>query len=268
VWVGNADGQPMEAISGVTGAGPVWHDVMLAAHQGLPARLFERPAGIVEHTICAEGGMLPSQNCPATRQERFMAGQEPTQPDRTHIAVPIDPALGCRAPASYPADRVAMRVFRILPPEAEPWMVAAGLPRVPPEICSPLVGSVSPPDKQTRRQGDGPVANSGGSLSPNLPVSLSVAPALIAPASGAVFAISPGIPLERQQVEFKARAGAEVTNLTIYIDGQPLAAFAGPPYRAFWQLAPGAHHASVSVTDEHGKEWRSAVIEFVVEATQ
>jgi hypothetical protein len=92
-----------------------------------------------------------------------------------------------------------------------------------------------------------------------------VGPALIAPPPGAVFAISPGVPLERQQVEFKARAGADVASLTIYVDGQLLAAFAGPPYRAFWQLAPGAHHASVSVTDEHGKEWRSAVVEFVVE---
>src|SRR5262249_42646796 len=95
-----------------------------------------------------------------------------------------------------------------------------------------------------------------------------VGPALVAPAPGAVFAISPGVPLERQQVEFKARAGADVTNLTIYVDGQPLAAFARPPYRAFWQLAPGAHHASGSVTDEHGKQWRSAVIEFVVEGAQ
>jgi hypothetical protein len=83
-----------------------------------------------------------------------------------------------------------------------------------------------------------------------------------------VFAISPGVPLERQQVEFKARAGADVANLTIYVDGQPLAAFAGPPYRAFWQLAPGPHRASVSVTDEHGKEWKSAVVEFVVEGAQ
>jgi len=256
VWVGNADGQPMEAISGVTGAGPVWHDVMLAAHQGLPAQPFERPAGIVERVICTEGGMLPSQNCPATRQERFIAGQEPTQPDMTHIAVPIDPALGCRAPAGYPADRVAMRVFRILPPEAEPWLVAAGLPRVPHETC-PLAATT---DHRPPTAGAAPLTDVGR------PSSV-VGPALVAPAAGAVFAISPGVPLERQQVEFKARAGAEVTNLTIYVDGQPLAAFAGPPYRAFWQLAPGAHHASVSVTDEHGKEWHSPVIEFVVEAT-
>jgi membrane peptidoglycan carboxypeptidase len=256
VWVGNADGQPMEAISGVTGAGPVWHDVMLAAHQGLPARPFERPAGIVERAICVEGGMLPSQNCPATRQERFIAGQEPTQPDITHIAVPIDLALGCRAPAGYPADRVTMRMFRILPPEAEPWIVAAGLPRMPRETC-PIAATTD--HRPPTTEATAPMVVGGSSSV--------VGPALIAPAPGAVFAISPGVPLERQQVEFKARAGAEVTNLTIYVDGQLLAVFAGPPYRAFWQLAPGAHRASVSVTDEYGKEWRSVEVQFVVQGT-
>jgi len=262
VWVGNADGQPMEAISGVTGAGPVWHDVMLAAHQGLPARPFERPAGIVERVICAEGGMLPSQNCPATRQERFITGQEPTQPDMSHIAIPIDPALGCRAPAGYPADRVAMRVFRILPPEAEPWMVAAGLPRLPRETCRMAQTTdhrLPTTDHRLPTTDAAPLTDVGRPWSV-------AGPALIAPAPGSVFAISPGVPLERQQVEFKARAGADVASLTIYVDGQPLAAFASPPYRAFWQLAPGAHRASVSVTDEHGKEWKSAVVEFVVEA--
>ncbi len=59
-----------------------------------------------------------------------------------------------------------------------------------------------------------------------------------------------------------------MAKLTIYVDGQPLAAFAGPPYRAFWRLAPGAHRATVSVTDEHGKVWKSAVVDFVVEGAQ
>src|SRR6476659_9780928 len=135
VWVGNADGQPMEAISGVSGAGPLWHDVMLAAHRGLPPRQFTRPDGIVELTICAEGGLLPTPSCPAIRRERFLAGSEPRQPDASHVAVKVDTHLGCRAPAGYPADRVTTHVFRILPPEAESWVVASGLTRVPRQVC-------------------------------------------------------------------------------------------------------------------------------------
>jgi membrane carboxypeptidase/penicillin-binding protein PbpC len=255
VWVGNADGQPMEAISGVSGAGPVWHDVMLAAHRGLPPRPFARPDGILELTVCAEGGMLPTPSCPATRRERFIAGSEPRQPDNTHVAVAVDPALGCRAPAGYPIDRVTTRVFRILPPEADGWMIAAGLPRVPGKIC-PTLASV-----------DQPLSVTGGAA---LPVadgsSAGVAPALLAPVPGAVFAVSPGVPRERQQIQLTARAGPDAAQLTIYVDDQPLVAFDKPPYRAFWPLVPGPHRAMVEATDEHGKIWRSSVIEFVVEA--
>jgi hypothetical protein len=206
--------------------------------------------------------MLPSQNCPATRQERFIAGQEPTQPDMTHIAVPIDPALGCRAPAGYPANRVTTRTFRILPPEAESWVEAAGLARVPRNLCPTIVTSTLE-DKETRRQGDNLNANLLVSPSPGLTVS--PAPALLAPAPGAVFAISPGVPRERQQIELKARAGLEATKLTFVIDGQPLATLDRPPYRTFWPLAPGSHRARVDTTDTNGKVTHSATVEFVVE---
>jgi hypothetical protein len=236
---------------------------MLAAHQGLPARPFARPSGIVERAICAEGGGLPSQSCPATRQERFIAGHEPSQPDTSHLVVPIDLLLNCRAPAGYPADRVALRVFRILPAEAEPWMVAAGLPRVPREICPML-----PTSDQRPATSD----HNGVSSGVEPPVvggpSSAISPAIIAPAPGAVFAISPGVPLARQQIEIKARAGVDVGHLTMYVDGQPLATFAGPPYRAFWPLAPGAHRASVSITDAQGKQSHGPEVEFVVEAAQ
>ena len=135
VWVGNADGRPMEAISGVSGAGPVWHEVMLAAHRGLPPRPFARPERIVEVTICAEGGLLPSAACPATRLERFVAGTQPARPDDTHVRVAVDTALGCRAPAGYPSARTITRVFRILPPDAAAWTLAAGLPQLPRSVC-------------------------------------------------------------------------------------------------------------------------------------
>ena len=265
VWVGNADGQPMEAISGVSGAGPLWHDVMLAAHRGLPARQFTRPAGIVELTICAEGGLLPTPSCPATRRERFLAGSEPHQPDASHVAVAIDAQLGCRAPAGYPADRVTTRVFRILPPEAESWVVAAGLARVPRNVCRVFAVAGSEQDKETRRQGDDLDLDLLVSPSPGLPVS--TAPVLLTPAPGAVFALSPGVPRERQQIELRARAGADIAKLALLVDGQPLAVFDGPPYRAFWPLAPGAHRARVETTDVQGNMWRSATVEFEVEGT-
>jgi 1A family penicillin-binding protein len=249
VWVGNADGQPMESITGITGAGPIWHDVVLAAHRGLPPRPFARPAGIVDLTICAEGGMLPAPACPATRLERFVAGTQPAQPDDTHVTLAIDAALGCRAPAAYPPQRIVRRTFRLLPPVAESWGVAAGLPRIPQHVCPPL------------SQQNGPV--DVASAAPDLHAA-SADPQLLTPAPGAIFAISPGIPLERQQIALEARAGAAVQQLTILVDGAPLATFAGPPYRTFWPLAPGQHQAQVIVRDAQGRLVRSRPVAFSV----
>lgn len=253
VWVGNADGQPMEAISGVSGAGPLWHDVMLAAHRGLPPRQFTRPEGIVETTICAEGGLLPTPSCPATRRERFLAGSEPHQPDDSHVAVKIDSQLGCRAPAGYPADRVTTRVFRILPPEAEAWVVAAGLVRVPKDVCTVA--------QNQEPRTENPASSTGAGSQ----FSVLGSPALLTPAPGSVFSLSPGVPRARQQIELNARAGTDVAKLTLLIDGQPLAVFDRPPYRAFWPLAPGVHRARVETIDAQGQVLRSTTVEFVVE---
>jgi membrane carboxypeptidase/penicillin-binding protein PbpC len=247
VWVGNADGQPMENVSGISGAGPAWHEVMLAAHRGIPARPFERPEGIVERAICADSGLLPSDACPATRMERFIQGTQPTRPDDTHIALAVDLDRDCRAPAGYPAERTVTRTFRLLPAEAEAWAADAGLPRIPPDIC-PIQASSAPVDPNPR---------------PSAP-SLGAAPALLTPAPGAVFALSPGVPRQHQRLELHAQAGGTAAQLTILVDDEPLATFDAPPYRAFWQMEPGAHRALVLVEDSSGQQQRSAPVAFVV----
>ena len=84
VWVGNADGSPMQRISGVSGAGPIWNDVMRAVHRDLPIVGFTQPAGMVRVGVCALSGMLPSAACPHVRYEWFVAGTEPTAPDAWH----------------------------------------------------------------------------------------------------------------------------------------------------------------------------------------
>ncbi|MDD4628223.1 MAG: penicillin-binding protein 1C, partial [Candidatus Peribacteraceae bacterium] len=48
VWVGNADNSPMKDTSGVTGAGPVFHDVMLEAVKNHPPRDFPMPQDIIK----------------------------------------------------------------------------------------------------------------------------------------------------------------------------------------------------------------------------
>lgn len=49
VWVGNFEGDSMHDVSGVTGAAPVWQEIMVALHagSGMPTALPELPAGVV-----------------------------------------------------------------------------------------------------------------------------------------------------------------------------------------------------------------------------
>ena len=48
VWAGNFDNSPMKGLSGVAGAGPVFHRTMLRLHRDVKAEWLERPAGLVE----------------------------------------------------------------------------------------------------------------------------------------------------------------------------------------------------------------------------
>jgi penicillin-binding protein 1C len=70
VWVGNFDGQPMWDVSGVSGAAPVWRDVMDYLHRGQPSRAPTPPAGLVRQQIAYQPALE------ASRGEWFIAGTE------------------------------------------------------------------------------------------------------------------------------------------------------------------------------------------------
>lgn len=102
VWVGNADGSPMDGVSGVEGAGPIWRDVMSAAAFGRRMTWPSRPAGVVEATVCAPTGLRPGPDCPSPMRELFVAGTEPTTVERSYVRQPdgriaFDPPAEARA---------------------------------------------------------------------------------------------------------------------------------------------------------------------------
>ncbi len=80
VWVGNADYTPMNDVSGISGAAPIWSEFMNEAVpkiSGGKITPFVRPAGIVDKVICAISGTEPSQWCPRQTTEIFAADQPP-----------------------------------------------------------------------------------------------------------------------------------------------------------------------------------------------
>ena len=88
VWVGNFDRTPLIGSSGVTGAGPIFHAVMLAAEARVAGditpvdgALLDPPAPLVEATICGLSGMRAGDACPLRRRERLA-------PDAPQVAGP------------------------------------------------------------------------------------------------------------------------------------------------------------------------------------
>ncbi|ELX09880.1 penicillin-binding protein 1C [Janthinobacterium sp. HH01] len=70
VWVGNFDGQSMWDVSGVSGAAPVWRDVMDYLHRGQAGRAPQAPAGVVRQQIVYQPALE------SARGEWFIAGTE------------------------------------------------------------------------------------------------------------------------------------------------------------------------------------------------
>ncbi len=77
VWVGNFEGRPMAGISGVTGAGPLWRQVMLLLHRRRPGGLGPWPPGMVRLMICSQSGRPAGPFCPASREEIFAPERVP-----------------------------------------------------------------------------------------------------------------------------------------------------------------------------------------------
>ncbi len=76
VWVGNFDGSPMNGVSGISGAAPLFRDIMIELHRKEYPKTFERPKSLIRLKICAKTGLIPNKNCSAV-EEFFVLGTEP-----------------------------------------------------------------------------------------------------------------------------------------------------------------------------------------------
>jgi membrane carboxypeptidase/penicillin-binding protein len=234
VWTGNANSEPMIRISGVTGAGPIWHDFMELALRGQPVRKFSMPEGIVQVTVCALSGMLPSADCPHTRMEWFIKGTEPTQVDNWYVRQKIDVSTGKPATANTPAARVAERVMIQLPAEARAWASEQGWP-------------VAMPQDQAS-------AGCTGQACAAIVISQ--------PDPGSIYRISKQLPRAVQKVPIEVNVNdARVDHVEVIVDGEVMIAqFSGVSYNGFWLLEPGDHQFIARATLRDGTHLDSEVV--------
>jgi penicillin-binding protein 1C len=79
VWVGNFDGKPMHDVSGITGCGPLFRDIMLLLNAKNPPPPFAEPRGLLRRSICPLSGLLARASCPGRMDEIFVSGTEPRE---------------------------------------------------------------------------------------------------------------------------------------------------------------------------------------------
>ncbi|MFO0597162.1 MAG: penicillin-binding protein 1C [Myxococcaceae bacterium] len=189
VWAGNFDGTPMIQVSGITGAGPVFRRVMTKAMDGVrPEPLVDR-TGLVSAGICPLSGGLAGQGCPASMEELFVAGTEPTSPCPMH-----------RAMSNALPDELKARCLRLAAEEGRlvdlgldfyDWAKNEGLSREP-WLAAQCLGD--------------DVEASGAKV--------------LHPLKGGEFLLLSDLPLADQAIPVRVRAPAGMAPLSVWVDGK------------------------------------------------
>ena len=213
VWVGNADNTPMFGVSGVTGAGPIWHDFMETALRHQPARNFTPPSGLTRSEICVDSGLLPTEWCTRRRSEFFIAGTEPTAFDEVYQPVVVDACndiIAGREHRMVVAPSVCTASIR---PNCRPGHRAQGIPQPPASFQTAKLAQVSKPRL-----------------------------VLTSPDPNGTYQLSPDLPAELQQLRIAAYSvSGQPVAITFLVDGSTVGSVAAPPYEIWWTLQPGKH---------------------------
>lgn len=79
VWVGNFDASSMHNISGVTGCGPLFKDIMLLLENRNTSLPFAEAGELVKVKICPLSGNRATEHCPGAMEDIFIKGTEPQE---------------------------------------------------------------------------------------------------------------------------------------------------------------------------------------------
>ena len=236
VWVGNANNTPMFNVTGVSGAGPIWHMFMRSVLLGTPDRPFAPPEGLTQVEVCTLSGMLPSPDCPFRRLEWFIAGTEPEEIDTFYQLVGIDKGTNLLATEETPADQVIRQYVLDLPADLQPWARDSGL-RLLDDL---LVASAAERD------------------------SAAIPLRLISPDPNTKYRLTTAVPNSAQQLPVRVVGGAGLGEISIWLDDTLLGTMSGPPYLIWWGLTPGIHTMWAESEDLNGKVIVSEQITFEV----
>jgi penicillin-binding protein 1C len=227
VWVGNFDRRPLVGSSGVTGAGPIFHAIMLAAVSRAGGALPDpqapataaAPERTTRRTICALSGLAATPECPA-HVEEWMADENPTAVCDWHRQTPRGIVVDW--PPAYRTWAASERLLNVVTVSARPFAAPAPAPVARAEDPSSLRAQlriVNPPD-------------------------------------GAVYLIVPTFRHEFQTIGVRGTTEAKA-RIEWQIDGEPLGT-TGPDASLDWPLTPGRH--IISARDTQGRRASAEIV--------
>lgn len=224
VWVGNFDGSAMESVSGITGAGPIFHSVMEAAMRRSSARGESASGadfgdsaheGLRRVRICALSGELATAECPHAIHE-WVPVDATVSSCEMHERVRLHRRDGLRAGPSCSREEVVEHVFEHFPPEYLTWATSASRPLAPREF-SPLCPAA-------------PAILAGGEGTPRI----------LYPVDGARFAIDPERARAVQILAVPLAVPDGTSEAALLVDGAVVDTVRSP-FVANWRLEPGDH---------------------------
>jgi len=216
VWVGNFDGEAMRQVSGVSGAGPVFRDIMLTLHRNTLPLPITKHDGLIAQSICTISGSLPNEFCPNQMTEFFLPGVEPTATCGWHRIIEAPTQNEFRFAGIQSAEPISQLAL-IYPPLYQPWAKSEG-------IAQPLL----------LRE-----AESGERRATSIKHQAS-AIQITFPDGGDIFKIDPVLRPEFQTLLLECIVDGDFDKITWLIDGKPIATVR-PPFHARWQLKKGEH---------------------------
>ena len=210
VWVGNFDRTPLRNSSGVTGAGPIFHAVMLAAERHLTGRsssfardpILVPPPTTEPREICALSGMTANAWCPVRRRE-WVAAEAPPLPCSWH----------------HMSEHGLLTFW---PPEYRQWARAHGRD-----------------DAMTASAGGNPSLSSGRAHPVDDGKGHSHSFAIISPPAGSTYLIDPTLRRKFQTLTLRAVAAASGP-IEWSVAGRMVGS-ADADQAVEWPLAPGRH---------------------------
>ncbi|MEO8634748.1 MAG: penicillin-binding protein 1C [Gemmatimonadales bacterium] len=217
VWVGNFSGQPMEGVSGITGAGPLLHRAVLLTANRYPPGDLARPAdlGLVPVTVCRVSGMRATGECPGVT-EYFVPGTEPSARCHWHTGGELH-----------------------LPVEFADWAASSdGLA----SLAQATARSIRP-----RRYDSASVALSHSDPSLGAPRLT-----IVSPVDGDRYLIPPGVAARYATIALRAAGGAAGQTVHWYIDDRPTSATRWPlvPGNHRVRAVAGPQRAEVEIVVE------------------